>query len=481
MEPNSSALHRWVLHPSYTIRLAISVTILVILIAMINVGLDGDTSPMYWSVGCILVAAGTSLFGSGSESFDPFCPLMIIMVYSAFLFGIRGIVVLEFDPYFFMPYVTPVLLSNALAIAVVGLVAVYIGYCLEIGKSIAKAAPIPELFATGERAYPNVVVICAIIGGLAGALILAIVRRRSLAPDVTAAAGTFWISVVMNFLPSGLLLVLADAESRRKTLAQICLIIVIVACLLIPFSQGSSKIFVIETFLVALVVRHYRVKALRAAVILLSMTASFVVMQCAKLYMGPYAGDFSALIANMFQSRWSLWLSLFSRFYGLDSLVAILIHTRGMHYEWGRTFTELLYWWVPRALWPNKPFSWSYDFSFLLANYNNPSDAGVFSAPTFFGELYLNFGLAGVVLGSVVLGIVSRALYCYFVQRIPTKTGLLLYGTALIHLGQLCESTLAVAVALSFGRICPLLCLVTASRRLEMNESMVTSIEAEEC
>src|SRR5207302_1750898 len=110
------------------------------------------------------------------------------------------------------------------------------------------------------------------------------------------------------------------------------------------------------TFLMALILRHYRVKRLRVGIALVLMVASFVVMQCTKLYTGPYSGDLSVLLSNMLQSRDSLWMDLFSRFYGLDSMVAIIGHTHSGNYEWGRSFAEIFYWWIPRAFWPGKPY-----------------------------------------------------------------------------------------------------------------------------
>jgi oligosaccharide repeat unit polymerase len=446
------------------LRLGICGVVLAILLAMVTTGAETSIGPMSWSIACIVVALAISVARVGHERFDVFDPIVVIMAYLAFLFGARGMFVLEFDPYYFLPYATPALLSKALAYANIGMISIYVGYCLAAGVRLAEIAPIPRLLVVGEDWFPSIVIVLAAVIGFGGLAVFSILRGASFAPDVTVAAGTFWLTPIMNLLPCSLLLALTNGEHHPKTMPRIASLVVLTGCVLTAFFVFNSKLFVVETFLMALVVRHYRVRRLRVGVVVMLMLASFIVMQCVKLSMGQYSGHFSMLLATMFQSWDELWMDLFSRFYGLDSMVAIIIHTHRGNYEWGRSFAELLYWWIPRGLWPGKPYSWAYDFSFLLANYNNPSDAGFFSAPTFLGELYLNFGVPGVVIGGVVFGIVARATYVYFVRRTPTKAGLLIYGIALVHLGQLCESTLAVAIVLMLARFVPLLCLLLWSR-----------------
>jgi hypothetical protein len=357
-------------------------------------------------------------------------------------------------------------MSTALALATTGMIATYCGYCLPLGDRIADLSPKPSFLLAGENQYPDIVIFSAAGAGICGLTLFAAIGGGHKGIDVTSAAGTFWMTPMINLLPVSLLLLLLNCGRGQLTLRQILGAGFLGSSVLAAFLIFSSKLFIIETVYVGLVLYHYRVRRLRASLVIALIVAAFVSMQCAKLYLLLYTESLSLMLSNLTQSWNSLWMQLFSRFYGLDSMVAILIHTRRVHYEWGSSFAELLYWWIPRAIWPQKPFSWSYQFGFILQKYNS-AEAGSFSAPTFLGELYLNFGLGGLIAGSVLAGIAARAAYVYFVRRVGTKSALLIYGLVLVHLGQLCESTVAVAAALSLAHIVPLIGVLICSRHLE--------------
>lgn len=69
-------------------------------------------------------------------------------------------------------------------------------------------------------------------------------------------------------------------------------------------------------------------------------------------------------------------------------------------YLYGATFFESLTIGIPRVLWPGKPTGLG---SWLQANFYTVS-ANTNSVPTWTGELYLNYGIVGVVLGMLLTG-----------------------------------------------------------------------------
>jgi len=433
---------------------------------VIATGCESALGPMVWSYVCTAIALAICLATRSNHKLDVFGPIITITAYLAFLFGVRGIFVLSFDPYYFMPYATPALISTALALAVTGMIATYCGYCLPLGARIADLVPKPAFLMAGESEYPNIVILGAAAAGLGGLAIFSAIGGGHKGVDVTSSAGTFWITPLINLLPISLLMFVLNGKGRSLAPHRVLGAAILASGVFAAFLIFSSKLLIIETIYVGLVVYHYRVRRLRIVQVLVLIITAFVLMQCAKLYLSLYIHNLSMLLWNMMQSWKSMWMQLFSRFYGLDSMVAILIHTRRVHYEWGSSFGELLYWWIPRVIWPSKPFSWSYQFSFILQRYNS-TDAGSFAAPTFLGELYLNFGLAGLIAGSVLVGAAARVAYVYFVRQVSSKSALLIYALVLVHLGQLCESTLAVAVALSLAHILPLTVLLICARYVE--------------
>jgi hypothetical protein len=438
--------------------------------AIILAGYESIIGPIAWSYACTATALVICFATRGNDSIDVFAPMITIMGYLAFLFGIRGIFVLNFDPYYFMPYATPGLISTALVLAITGMISTYCGYCLPFGDRIANLTPQPSFLLAGERRYPNIVIVAAAVAGLTGLALFAAVGGGHKGTDMTSSAGTFWITPLLNMLPISLLLLVLSSKGGKLTPSRVVGTSTLALGVLASFLVFSSKLFIIETVYVGLVIYHYRVRRLRMVAVASLIFAAFVVMQCIKLYLSLYSHNLLLMASNLTQSWNALWMQLFSRFYGLDSMVAILMHTQRIHYEWGSSFAELLYWWVPRAIWPNKPFSWSYQFSFILQKYNS-AEAGAFSAPTFLGELYLNFGLAGLIAGSVIVGIAARAAYSYFVQGVSSKSALMMYGLVLVHLGQLCESTLAVAMALALAHIGPFAGLLVFARRVEEHDT----------
>lgn len=82
-----------------------------------------------------------------------------------------------------------------------------------------------------------------------------------------------------------------------------------------------------------------------------------------------------------------------------------------IEYQRGNILSEALYYPIPRALWPDKPYSRELEIIWSLTG---GRDAG-YAAPIF-GEMYIQFGVSGIVSGMLLLGIGVRALYMYWRQ-----------------------------------------------------------------
>jgi hypothetical protein len=86
-------------------------------------------------------------------------------------------------------------------------------------------------------------------------------------------------------------------------------------------------------------------------------------------------------------------------------------------YKMGATLDQLLYVFVPRVAWSEKPgdnSSQTFNRDFHLSE-----DPDTHISPTFLGELYWNFGYAGAVLGTALLGVI----FGYVVKRFDPSTG----------------------------------------------------------
>jgi len=76
-----------------------------------------------------------------------------------------------------------------------------------------------------------------------------------------------------------------------------------------------------------------------------------------------------------------------------------------------RLVDGLLYAFIPRILWPDKPMITPLWFLVYLHEAKTPETATNAIGPSFIGDLYWNFGLAGVVLGSLLVGLLLGKLW----------------------------------------------------------------------
>ncbi len=122
-------------------------------------------------------------------------------------------------------------------------------------------------------------------------------------------------------------------------------------------------------------------------------------------------------------------MHVFNRAYGTDSFMLILQHTGvTLPFRWGSTLADLGTFWIPRAIWPGKPDSFGLEFPALYMP-DVRWGAMTYVSTSLPGELFLNFHVAGVLVGSWLLGTAMRT------GRVLTTAGpggILLYGYTFI-------------------------------------------------
>ena len=118
----------------------------------------------------------------------------------------------------------------------------------------------------------------------------------------------------------------------------------------------------------------------------------------------------------------------------------MLMHTGGMifdvyqntiasvpsviNYQYGFTYLVFAVKFVPRIFMPDKIQGASEII--MAALYPQVKDA--FFTPSYLGELYLNFGLAGVLTGSLLLGVFAAWLYSFLQKNIKNRLAVILYS-----------------------------------------------------
>lgn len=102
-----------------------------------------------------------------------------------------------------------------------------------------------------------------------------------------------------------------------------------------------------------------------------------------------------------------------------------------MDYQYGRTLLTWLVAPVPRAVWPDKP-AVNVGQELGPALFETNARTGV--PPGMVGELYLNFGLLGVLVGLLAVGLLLRSLYATLEPHLATPGVALVYALLVTRL-----------------------------------------------
>ena len=117
-----------------------------------------------------------------------------------------------------------------------------------------------------------------------------------------------------------------------------------------------------------------------------------------------------------------------NRLHGMDSLMLALYKTPAtIPFFQGETLRNIAVGvFVPRFLWPGKPKVYISDF-FAREYWGLPPHIHAAIAVSQIGELYINYGLGGVLIGLFCLGVIYRALYVYLMVRAPRSYATIMY------------------------------------------------------
>jgi len=174
----------------------------------------------------------------------------------------------------------------------------------------------------------------------------------------------------------------------------------------------------------------------------------------AQAYPNAYSGNFNANTGFLGSMSY-----IACRIHGLDSLMAVIKKTPDeIGYQYGRNIliTPLIVM-IPRGFWPGKPVL---DFSreFAQKYWGTQPDEQNLLATTHMGDLYLNFGIVGLMLGCMFFGIMFR-----FAHEFCTAEGhdgrMLAYPFLLMHFAMI-EGDIA-AVYADLGKMLILIMLIS--------------------
>lgn len=366
---------------------------------------------------------------SGTPSVDWFHPLSILVTLFFLLFVASGVIILLGISHILTSLYGPTpdsvfdLMNRATLYASAFLLTVYAGFLFArpgTRKQTGSPGPIaPGLASWDKRKLPQLRLAawlslgCSYLGCVILAAIFGGIRSIVAEPmAVIESRGAFWPFVLVwaSLWSFGVFYISYVKERKPRYLFALLLTL---PTMLFEFLAGGTKMAVILPVVCFLILRHYLVRRLSWKFIptLAGFTLLIFAVGYAYRSSGFGSGDFAAGVADYRENKSVIFQTFLGRFYGTDSFMVVLdAADQSYPLQWGATMADLLYFYIPRALWPGKPESYSLAFGreFLSAI---PHAEGTFFTPTLPGELYLNFGVVGVLAGGLLMGFLLRKFY----------------------------------------------------------------------
>jgi oligosaccharide repeat unit polymerase len=440
-----------------------------IVIATITLAITAVTYP--WLCAWLLLCGTfvTAWFVSWHTSRDPFAPLLPVTGYIFLGIGVRGIAVREgwLPDNYNLPLGSQWLTVFVWLLGTLAIVSCCLGYRSRTGVLIGRRPSSGKL--VGRHIPKEILVSFSIICVLIGVLSLVLLRHRfagvagfgqtpAAVASRTSEGGLFGIDMLAYFPLLGALLTWrVRGIGVTGRIALIANLILVISWFLI----AGRKSLLFEAILAFFVVRHYSCKRIRGRTLaVLIIPALFIISL--SFYFKDY-GFKTQSIEAQYSGRpaWEAVVDpLISRSYQFDALTMIVDKTRSAEdYRLGSTFEDVLWFYVPRQLWPTKPVSFGYSFG---PEFFPGSNATLSYTPSMVGELYLNFGLIGVVGGFYLFGIVLRACYESF-SGSRSRLSVAMYAIILFRLTNMVEGPISTHFEFLLAELTPIAVLIVAN------------------
>jgi oligosaccharide repeat unit polymerase len=389
-----------------------------------------------WSWSYVLVAVAILLsalpfaIAVGQRRFDPFEPVYLFALSFAVLFAVRPLFDLT-QPGGVPPFVGYPLQSTyavALGVGVLGAIGFYIGYYTRVGARLARSIPV----ASGEWVSSTLytVILLGVLlsfglfaiflrsqGGLS--VLAAFLDGRNLVSGAALHNSSGYLYAAPLWLTAFAVLLLARLGKWRSLGGLIAFVLLSLSQLTeIALGDRSWTLPALAAVVLTWYLRRGRRPAVWTAAFLL-VTMFIVGVTVPRQYRAT-ADRQAGLIETALAATLDPGSSV-AQFFGggdtamVDALAVELLFVPGtIPYQSGRTYLEELTRPVPRSFWPDKPVA--ADTQIMRAIWPDYDRQGVGFSFSLFGEPYLNLGFVGVLIFSLIFGVLCRTLYAWFLR-----------------------------------------------------------------
>jgi hypothetical protein len=404
---------------------------------------------------------------------DLFAPAVMVLGYFAFGIGVKGLTdlfgqdskiggVLDPTSPDFARVLTSVFLHSLL-----GTVAFLAGdWIARRGRTQGESAcPAPLLSEEGTRLS---LALGLLLTALGAAVLIAVLGTAILTdPSYGAIEGTvgfFWLMPLLYASPYAWALIIGSRWAQGRT-APVWAVAGLVVTAIGVYVLTSFKAALISPAVMLLVLRHYTVRPVKGRYLVIALVAFLLVLPMLYLHRA-YGFNWERFRLVTWDEALAGFQILLRRSYLADSIAAVLFFTPRVYpFRYGMPWLDVLYFWVPRAVWPTKPLSFSREFGHTYFGSNFEAQSS-FISPTLVGDAYLNFGTIGVGLVLLVIGYVLRRWYDGTVGRRPRPEWLLVYGASLYWIAISPEQSSGTATTLVVSYVAPAVLLALVARHL---------------
>lgn len=302
--------------------------------------------------------------------------------------------------------------SEAIGYLIMGSLCFYVAYYSRFGRAIAMAFPRFEQYRFIRVRFRMV-----LLGFLLIALVsFLIVVARSGGPlfYVTHLGERVIFWEKLGYLWWGVLLVIPSLWSYYAylldTRGKAHFGFWILVCFSVVFLVSlGSRWNIISLSLGLLIIRHYAVRRVKLG----QLIGLGVILLVFSFFFQFYRNYISIEYYMQIREQGDLLSRfVFGSLSGFDSLVLIIEGIpQVLDFQWGRSILDLIWYPIPRLLWADKPEITA--MLFCKAFFPEATERGVIRGIPYMGELYLNFGPAGIVIGMLALGLFCRVFYAY--------------------------------------------------------------------
>jgi hypothetical protein len=294
------------------------------------------------------------------------------------------------------------------------------------------------------------------VGGFANA------AMNPMDANTVGAVGRYWQIALTEFAVAGFHVLVIGCMLRGGRHLMLLWLGLGLALSVPLFLASSSKALLIRVLFTPMIFRHFLLKPLRMRHVVGFFAGFSLLFPLFYAYRALGAAGLGET-AQYLQTTEAPLLKVYSRAYDADSFMRVLHATQQglVPLQWGHSLSDLFIFFIPRAVWAAKPEAFGLEFARLYMP-DVQWGAITYVSPSLAGELFLNFHVAGVVAGFLLLGWAMSA--AFTLARRGGAGAVFLYGYFFLAAVHLVEGSIAAQIEFFLTSTLPVLIALSLLR-----------------